>query len=323
MSKKSDNTLLYIGGAAVLVAAGAAYYIMNSSTDEKPQKKKKNKKGKKNKEKKKKQTESAAAAVPPSPPPPQTTTTTTNTTTKSTTSPTKSAKPQTTVSSPSNDNADDVKSGITRDENGLQISGPVTQEVMLKFFEESDKLLGQQSIKDDLATAFKNGENILDLLKTKQEAVWASLNVEAQFGFKNIQLGMADAANMSEDFKMALIKAASMEDGILTYALLGSQEKYDQEQIRLQKISQRANLELQQDLQTVMQQGAEAVQNYAKNTMEAFKKCTDGFEKLDEIGRLRKRTQLTDAEYLAIVKGQGLQQLMAQQAQQMQQMGMR
>jgi hypothetical protein len=199
MSKKSDNTLLYIGGAAVLVAAGAAYYIMNSSTDEKPQKKKKNKKGKKNKEKKKKQTESAAAAVPPSPPPPQTTTTTTNTTTKSTTSPTKSAKPQTTVSSPSNDNADDVKSGITRDENGLQISGPVTQEVMLKFFEESDKLLGQQSIKDDLATAFKNGENILDLLKTKQEAVWASLNVEAQFGFKNIQLGMADAANMSED----------------------------------------------------------------------------------------------------------------------------
>ena len=40
-------------------------------------------------------------------------------------------------------------------------------------------------------------------------------------------------------------------------------------------------------------------------------------ENLDEIGRLKKRQQLSDSEYVSIVKGQCLQQLMMQQQAQM------
>jgi hypothetical protein len=41
---------------------------------------------------------------------------------------------------------------------------------------------------------------------------------------------------------------------------------------------------------------------------------------LDEIGRLKKRQQLSDTEYISIVKGQCLQQIMMQQHAQMGQM---
>jgi len=191
----------------------------------------------------------------------------------------------------------------------------VSQDAILQFFEKSNTLLAQQSVKDDLAAAYTRGENISEILKSKQEAVWASLNVEAQFGFKTIQMTLSDPNKMTVEIRDALVKAAQMEDSILTYALLGNEEKFQEQQKKLTSLAEKAQLELQQEIQASMARGQMAMQMYTMETMEKFKTATAGFEALDEIGRLKKRQQLSDEEYKSIVKGQCLQQLIAQQQQ--------
>ena len=248
MSKASSNTTL-LAGIACVVAAGAAYYVMTQATPATSTKKSKKKK----KKKEKKETETSAAT--------STTTTSSDTTTAPVpTASSPSAKTDATKatqnlsdvidtqhngvlhselvdSSNSSVSATDVAMGVTtRDANGLQTGGVVGQDVILQFFEKSNTLLGEQNVKDDLAAAYSRGENISEILKQKQESVWASLKVEAQFGFTKIQKTLSDPNTMTVEIRDALVKAASMEDGILTYALLGSQEKFDAEQAKLKRL---------------------------------------------------------------------------------------
>jgi hypothetical protein len=308
-SKKTSSTTLLAVGLGVAVAGVAAYLVMSSSsaTTDKPTKKDKKKKDKKKKDKKRKKTKTPTKAAPAADVASPSTTTPTPTPTPTTDQ--AAAAPPTTVVAPT-----------TTNQQALQTEGMLSQDVILQFFEASDALLAQQSVKDALAAAYKNGENILDTLKNKQEAVWASLNIEAQFGFKNIQRTMTTPELMTEKVRTALVKAAAMEDSILTYALLGSKEKFEQEAAKLKTLGERAQVELNRELQMIQGQGQVAITKYTQDTMQRFKECTDGFENLDEIGRLKKRQQLSDAEYISIVKGQCLQQIMMQQHAQMGQM---
>ena len=327
MSKASSNTTL-LAGIACVVAAGAAYYVMTQATPATSTKKSKKKK----KKKEKKETKASAAT--------STTTTSSDTTTAPVpTASSPSAKTDATKatqnlsdvidtqhngvlhselvdSSNSSVSATDVAMGVTtRDANGLQTGGVVGQDVILQFFEKSNTLLGEQNVKDDLAAAYSRGENISEILKQKQESVWASLKVEAQFGFTKIQKTLSDPNTMTVEIRDALVKAASMEDGILTYALLGSQEKFDAEQAKLKRLSEVAQTELQNELQQSMADGQASVQAYSTDIMTKFQLATAGFEALDEIGRLKKRQDLSEQEYKNIVKGQCLQQIMMQQQQ--------
>ena len=73
-----------------------------------------------------------------------------------------------------------------------------------------------------------------------------------------------------------------------------------------------AQLELQSEMQRV-HGNVKLEQVFTQQTMEQFETATAGFEALDEIGRLKKLHQLSDEEYKAIVKGNCLQQWIAQQ----------
>jgi hypothetical protein len=179
--------------------------------------------------------------------------------------------------------------------------------------------LAKQSTKDFLAAAHKNGESISEVLKGKQEAVWAELGVEAQFGFTTIQRTLNDPSTMTEKLRGALLQAAAAEDGILTYALVGSQEKFEAEQARLKRLTEEAQMEVQTKMAPLYQQQNEAALNsYYEKIQAEFNDATKDFEGQDEIGRLKMRQNLTDQQYKAIVKGQMLQQIKAYQMQAMQ-----
>ena len=209
--------------------------------------------------------------------------------------------------------AEAAEAEIVRDANGLQISGAVDQGVILQFFKKSNTLFAQQSVKDDFASAYTRGENIYEILKSKQESVWASFSVKAEFGFKTIETTLnSKTFKMSEEFREQLVEASQMETNILTYALLGSQEKFEEQQARMASLMETAQLELQSEMQRV-HGNVKLEQVFTQQTMEQFETATAGFEALDEIGRLKKQQQLSDEEYKAIVKGNCLQQWIAQQ----------
>ena len=116
----------------------------------------------------------------------------------------------------------------------------------------------------------------------------------------------------------ALLQAAAAEDSILTYALLGSQEKFDSEQARLKRLTEQAQMEVQTEMAPLYQrQDQSALQSYYTKVKDEFLAATKDFEGQDEIGRLKMRQKLTDQEYKAIVKGQMLEQIKAYQQQQM------
>ena len=109
---------------------------------------------------------------------------------------------------------------------------------------------------------------------------------------------------------------ATMENSILTYALLGSQEAFEAEQSKLQRLSEEAQGELNRELQVAHGKGESAMTTYSQTILTRFGEATAGFEGLDEIGQLKKRQELSDEQYKSIVKGQCLQQLMMHQQQQ-------
>lgn len=300
--ESSSSTMMIAAGVAVAVAAGAAYYAMSAATEKstKPEKGKKKKSKKSKKKKEDKSTKSAAPAATPAAAPAPTAARENPETPTATTA--------TTESSPVVTPADASS--------GLQTSGIITQETILKFFEASNALLSQQEVKDNLAAAYQRGENISELLKAKQESVWSSLNVEAQFGFQTIQATLSNPATMTLAIRDSLVKAATMENSILTYALLGSQEAFEAEQSKLQRLSEEAQGELNRELQVAHGQGETAMGAYSQTILTGFREATAGFEGLDEIGQLKKRQELSDEQYKSIVKGQCLQQLMMQQQQQ-------
>ena len=190
------------------------------------------------------------------------------------------------------------------------------ESLILDFFNRSNELLAKQSTKDFLAAAHKNGESISEVLKGKQEAVWAELGVEAQFGFKTIQSTLNSPTTMTDKLRGALLQAAAAEDGILTYALVGSQEKFEAEQARLKRLTEEAQMEVQTEMAPLYQQQNEAaLQTYYDKIQAEFADATKDFEGQDEIGRLKMRQNLTDQQYKAIVKGQMLQQIKAYQQQ--------
>ena len=75
-----------------------------------------------------------------------------------------------------------------------------------------------------------------------------------------------------------------METNILTYALLGSQEKFEEQQARMASLMETAQLELQSEMQRV-HGNVKLEQVFTQQTMEQFETATAGFEALDEIGR--------------------------------------
>ena len=296
--------MMIAAGVAVAVAAGAAYYVMSAANEKstKPEKVKKKKSKKSKKKKEDKSTKSAAPAATPAAAPAPTAARENPETPTATTATTESSP----VVTPA-----DALSGL-----GLQRSGIITQETILKFFEASNALLSQQEVKDNLAAAYQRGENISELLKAKQESVWSSLNVEAQFGFQTIQATLSNPATMTLAIRDSLVKAATMENSILTYALLGSQEAFEAEQSKLQRLSEEAQGELNRELQVAHGKGESAMTTYSQTILTRFGEATAGFEGLDEIGQLKKRQELSDEQYKSIVKGQCLQQLMMHQQQQ-------
>ena len=320
-SNSKSNSTLYIAAAAILVAGAAGVYYFTTTTTAQPSKtsdnktKKTTKKKKSKKSKKNKSEDTTKEATPTASPtkatPPAAAASSPSTTPTTNAAPPAVASPSAVATQPKADGTD-----VERDANGLQIAGTLSMSVILEFFKNSDKLLGQQTVKDDLAAAYKNGENILDTLKHKQEQVWASLQIEAQFGFRNIQNVMTSADLMTTGIRDALVKAAQMEEVILSYAILGSQEKFEQDQAKLKMLSERGQSELDRELQQAMGQGQMAMQQYTQRIMGEFQAAYEGFEGLDEIGRLKQRQQLSDKQYIAIVKGQMLQHLMMRQQQQ-------
>ena len=325
MSKASSNTTL-LAGIACVVAAGAAYYVMTQATPATSTKKSKKKK----KKKEKKETKASAAT--------STTTTSSDTTTAPVpTASSPSAKTDATKatqnlsdvidtqhngvlhselvdSSNSSVSATDVAMGVTtRDANGLQTGGVVGQDVILQFFEKSNTLLGVQNVKDDFAAAYSRGENISETLKQKQESVWTSLGVEQQFGMTKIQEMSSDPNTMTVEIRDAFVQAATIENNILTYALLGSQEAFEAEQSKLQRLSEEAQGELNRELQVAHGKGESAMTTYSQTILTRFREATAGFEGLDEIGQLKKKQDLSEQEFKNIVKGQCLQQMMMEQ----------
>ncbi len=228
----------------------------------------------------------------------------------------KQSTPVMTVASPQ-----DALLGIARNKEGLQTSGPVSVNQLQKFFEASNKLLEKQSVKDSLAKAYKEGKDITQLLKEEQERIWGEFRIEPQYGFKQIQVTCNDPGRMPLELREALVQAAAAEESILTYAILGSQERFDQEREKVKNLYVEAVEEMKQEMEEVGAQGQVAAENYAKRIIGEFQNVVSGMENLDAIERLKRRQELSNDEFKIIVKGEQYM-MYQQQAAQMQAMGM-
>jgi hypothetical protein len=178
------------------------------------------------------------------------------------------------------------------------------EDVLLQYFDGVNALLTRPDIKDELAVAFKNNENILYSIEILQKSIWASLNIQVQIGSLLLKC-IKDSKTVTEKIKIALEKSAAVKKDVLMYAILGSQEQVDQEKERSVQLKYSAEIDFYHGLQIVMEQGPAATAKFTRDTMTKLQSLKINFG-VNEIDRLKRKLQLSDMEYINLFKGECL-----------------
>ena len=178
------------------------------------------------------------------------------------------------------------------------------EDVLLQYFEGVNALLTRPDIKDELSVAFKNNQNVLYSIEILQKSIWASLNIQVQVGSLMLKC-IKDSNAVTEKIKNALVKTAAVKKDVLMYAILGSQEKVDQEKERSVQLKYCAEIDFYHRLQIVMEQGPAATARFTRDTMTTLQSLKINFG-VNEIDRLKRKLQLSDKEYINLFKGECL-----------------
>jgi hypothetical protein len=333
-SKKNDdgdsNNLLYIvAGAAVVAAVG--YFMFASGGDEKKKSKMSSKKqptkvASKTKVSKKPSTKATAASS-------------SSSSSNSSSSSSKSsnvaadkgaaaAVVKKTSKKSSNDNKGKKTAKKKSQYGKLQKSGSLRDGLLTDFFNASHKLLTKEETRNFLIQAHKDGKDISEELKKLQEEEWMKLGIDPEFGMDQVRsnLTLKEKIQKEPGLQNALMTAAAAEESALMCGILGSHQKFLDEQKRMQKLYTVGGTTFNQRLQEIQQlqdpqQQQMQMRQFGESVMAKFNKlCEPINQAKNDVDRIRLRLEMGDDDIVHLIMGERFLQIQYEMQQQQQMM---
>lgn len=208
------------------------------------------------------------------------------------------------------------------DESSLQTSGPISNDVFLSFFKQSNDMLKQQEIKDQSAAVYKRGESVGDFLKEKQAKVWKKLGIDPKYGIKQISEALRSG---TMKFQESLRASVQTENDLFTYAYFGNQQDVDKQNERIKRLMAEGNQELQSQA-VAFQNDRPKMQAMMEKLMGRFKEISQQLANgpvQSPMELVKMKAEMSDEDMKILLQGNQIMQQMAmeqQRAQMMRQM---
>jgi hypothetical protein len=184
-------------------------------------------------------------------------------------------------------------------------------------------LLTKEETQNHLIAAHKEGKDIGEELKTLQEAEWRNLGVDPDFGMKQVQETLQTKMQTEVGLREALMTAAAAEESALMCGILGSREKFEEEQKRMKTLYEQGVQQFHTKLQDMSTRGnREEMETFGREVMEKFQLLVAPLNTVKtDVDRIRLRLEMKDDDVIALIMGERLMQ-MQYEAQQQQMGGM-
>jgi hypothetical protein len=207
----------------------------------------------------------------------------------------------------------------------LQTSGSLRDGVLTDFFNASHKLLTKEATRDFLIQAHKNGKDISEELKKLQEKEWMKLGIDPDFGMDQVRSNLTLKEKIAKEpgLQNALMTAAAAEESALMCGILGSNQRFLDEQKRMQKLYAVGGTTFNQRLQEIQslsdpQQQQIQMRQFGESVMAKFNKlCEPINQAVNDVDRIRLRLEMNDDDIVHLIMGERFLQIQYEMQQQM------
>ena len=311
-SGEGDSSMPLILAGCAVVAAAVGYFVFASSSSASDKASSTASKAAKKKKKKKKEQQAPKKEIDSEP-------VTAPSTKKA--APAEDATPVATSDAPAKDAAKKpaAKPKKPKKSKKLQTSGQLPDGVLTKFFNASNELLTKEETQNHLIASHKEGKDIGEELKMLQEAEWRNLGVDPDFGMKQVQGTLQTKMQTEAGLREALMTAAAAEESALMCGILGSREKFDQEQKRMKSLYEQGVQQFHAKLQEMSTRGdRQEMETFGREVMEKFQQLVAPLNTVKtDVDRIRLRLEMKDDDVIALIMGERLMQMQYEAQQQM------